>query len=168
MTRLLSSEFQCCVQRLHEFIDLDWFGEIPEESRLQALGRYLTIQNREASPGLHALQIGVRVMELRIGVTILPPMPSRRCVPRSARRRFHSLIRQGAEHLFGDGPEQLPFHSARFAIGNFGGGAQFRFMLHAIHRDKHVRVVLGAAPHFAESVRRRTAYTCLLYTSRCV
>src|ERR1035438_933734 len=31
----LSSEFQCYVQCKHELVDLDWFGEISEESRLQ-------------------------------------------------------------------------------------------------------------------------------------
>src|SRR3972149_11709099 len=30
-------EFQCYVQHIYELIDLDWFGEIPEESCLQAL-----------------------------------------------------------------------------------------------------------------------------------
>src|ERR1017187_2115088 len=37
MTGLLSSEFQSSVQRMHELIDLDWFGEIAEESCLQTL-----------------------------------------------------------------------------------------------------------------------------------
>src|ERR1700674_5738226 len=30
-------EFQCYLQRLHEFPDFDWFGEIAEESGLQSL-----------------------------------------------------------------------------------------------------------------------------------
>ena len=30
-------EFKRSFQRIHELIYLDWFGEIPEESRLQAL-----------------------------------------------------------------------------------------------------------------------------------
>src|SRR5579864_4632464 len=34
---LLPGEFQCSVQGMHELVDLDWFGEIPEESCLQAL-----------------------------------------------------------------------------------------------------------------------------------
>src|SRR5665647_25424 len=33
----LSSEFQGDIQRLHELIDLDWLGEIPEEPGLQTL-----------------------------------------------------------------------------------------------------------------------------------
>src|ERR1700693_2961428 len=37
LTDLLSRAFQCYVQSIHELIDLDWFGEIPEESCLQAL-----------------------------------------------------------------------------------------------------------------------------------
>src|ERR1022692_974088 len=32
-----SREFQSYIQRIHELIDLDWFGEIPEESCKQAL-----------------------------------------------------------------------------------------------------------------------------------
>src|ERR1022692_1222906 len=30
-------EFKCYLQRLHEFPDFDWFGEIAEESGLQSL-----------------------------------------------------------------------------------------------------------------------------------
>ena len=36
ITRLFSNEFQCDVQRLHEFVDLDWFGKVTKESCPQA------------------------------------------------------------------------------------------------------------------------------------
>src|ERR1017187_1893622 len=36
MTGRLPGEFQCYVQRLHELMDPDWFGEVSEESSLQA------------------------------------------------------------------------------------------------------------------------------------
>src|ERR1039458_6634476 len=84
MTGFLPGEFQCHVQRLHELMDLDWFGEVAEESSLQALldvarhgigtegnhgnvrGRRVIAKNSEGFDAADARQIDVHQDHFRL------------------------------------------------------------------------------------------------------